>query len=93
MAAYDNLRAVIAANVYQNNNNEVTADMVKTAMEAMVASLGAEFQFGGMAEPDDNPGTPDYKVAYLASTPGTYTYFGGIVVDDGEVVNLKWHLT
>ena len=90
MAAYDNLRAVIAANIYQNNNNEVTADMVKTAMEAMVASLGAEFQFGGMAEPSDNPGTPDYKVAYLASTPGTYTNFGGLVVADGEVVYLKW---
>ena len=90
MAAYDNLRAVIAANVYQNNENKVTADMVKTAMNEMVASLGAEFQFGGMAEPSDNPGTPDYKVAYLASTPGTYTNFGGIVVADGEVVNLKW---
>ena len=63
MAAYDNLRAVIAANVYQNNNNEVTADMVKAAMNAMVASLGAEFQFGGVAKPTDNPGTQDYKVA------------------------------
>ena len=90
MAAYDNLRAVIAANVYQNNNNEVTADMVKTAMNEMVNSLGAEFQFGGVAEPGDNPGTPDYKVAYLASVPGTYSNFGGIVVNDGEVAILKW---
>ena len=90
MAAYDNLRAVIAANVYQNNNNEVTADMVKAAMNAMVASLGAEFQYGGVAEPTDNPGTPDYKVAYLASTPGTYTNFGGLVVADGEVAVFKW---
>ena len=91
MAAYDNLRAVIAANVFQNNENRVTADMVKTAMNEMVNSLGAEFQFGGVAEPGDaGPGTPDYKVAYLASTPGTYTNFDGIVVADGEVVNLKW---
>jgi len=93
MAAYDNLRAVIAANVYQNNNNEITADMVKAAMNAMVNSLGAEFQYGGVAEPSDNPGTPDYKVAYLASTPGTYTNFGGIVVAAGEVANLKWNGT
>lgn len=91
MAAYDNLRAVIAANVYQNNNNEVTADMVKAAMEAMVASLGAEFQFGGVADPDDNPGTPDYKVAYLASTPGTYTNFGGKILAEGEVAILLWN--
>ena len=92
MAVYDNLRAVIAANIYQNNNNEVTADMVKAAMNAMVASLGAEFQFGGVAEPGDpGPGTPDYKVAYLASTPGTYSNFGGITVADGEVAILKWN--
>ena len=92
MAAYDNLRAVIAANVYQNNNNEVTADMVKTAMNEMVNSLGAEFQFGGEAKPSDpGPGTPDYKVAYLASTPGTYSNFGGVEVKSGEFVLLKWN--
>ena len=91
MAAYDNLRAVIAANVYQNNNNEVTADMVKTAMNEMVNSLGAEFQFGGVAVPTGpGPGTPDYKVAYLASTPGIYSNFGGITLADGEVAILKW---
>ena len=93
MAAYDNLRAVIAANVYQNNNNEVTADMVKTAMEAMVNSLGAEYQFAGVAKLTPTPtvpGTPDYKVAYIASEPGTYTNFPGIVVNDGEVAVLKW---
>lgn len=90
MAAYDNLRAVIAANVYQNNNNEVTADMVAAAMNAMVNSLGAEFQFGGEAKPTDNPGTPDYKVAYLATTPGTYSNFGGLVVESGEVAIFKW---
>lgn len=92
MVAYDNLRAVIAANVYANNNNEVTADMVKAAMEAMVASLGAEYQFGGVVDlstPD--PGTPDYKVAYLAATPGTYSNFGGITLADGEVAILKWN--
>lgn len=92
MAAYDNLRAVIAANVYQNNNNEVTADMVKAAMNAMVASLGAEFQFGGVAKltpTQTDPGTPDYKVAYIASEPGTYSNFGGLVVENGEVAIIK----
>ena len=92
MAAYDNLRAVIAANVYQNNNNEVTADMVKTAMNEMVNYLGAEYQFGGVAvltPTATDPGTPDYKVAYLASEPGTYTNFGGIVINAGEVAIIK----
>ena len=90
MAAYDNLRAVIAANVYQNNNNEVTADMVKTAMDAVVACIGNGYLYKGVATPDTDPSTPDEKVFYLASEPGTYTNFGGIIVADGEVVNLTW---
>ena len=35
MANYANLLATIAANIYTNHNNEVTAEMVKTAVDAM----------------------------------------------------------
>ena len=89
MAAYDNLRAVIAANVYQNNNNEVTADMVKAAMEAMVACIGNGYLYKGVATPATDPSTPDEKVFYLASEAGTYTNFGGLVVELNEVAILK----
>lgn len=37
-----------------------------------------------------DPGVPTQKVFYQATEPGTYTNFAGIVVADGEVVNLKW---
>lgn len=51
------------------------------------------YQFMGKAvltpTPTD-PGVPTQKVFYQAIEPGTYTNFGGIVVADGEVVNLKW---
>lgn len=51
------------------------------------------YQFMGKAvltpTPTD-PGVPTQKVFYQATEPGTYTNFGGIVVADGEVVNLKW---
>ena len=51
------------------------------------------FQYMGKAvltpTPTD-PGVPTQKVFYQATEPGTYTNFGGIVVADGEVVNLKW---
>lgn len=89
MANYANLLATIAANIYTNNNNEVTASMVKTAVDQMVASLGAGYQFMGVATPATNPGTPDAKVFYIAGAPGTYTNFGGAVVNEGEVVLLK----
>lgn len=39
MSYIDNLKAVIAANVYENHNNEVTANMVKAALNAVVDML------------------------------------------------------
>lgn len=85
MADYANLLATIAANIYTNNNNEVTAAMVKTTVDAMVASLGAGYQFMGIATPSTNPGTPDYKGFYLATQPGTYANFGGTLIAPGDL--------
>lgn len=90
MANYANLLATIAANIYTNNNNEVTAAMVKTAVDSMVASLGAGYQFMGMATPATNPGTPDYRCFWIATNPGTYTYMGGQVVTEGEIAFIKY---
>lgn len=95
MANYANLLATIAANIYQNGNNEVTAPMVKTAVDAMVASLGAGYQFMGVATPATTPSNTDVKQFYIASTPGTYTNFldagsNPLVVNDGELAVLKY---
>lgn len=91
MANYANLKATIAANIYTNGNNEVTAAMVKATVDAVVNSLGAGWQYMGIATPAGaGPGATDNKVAYIATTPGTYTNFGGLVVADGEVAILKY---
>lgn len=83
MANYANLLATIAANIYTNGNNEVTAAMVKSAVDQMVASLGSGYQFMGVATPSTNPGTPDSKAFYIATQGGVYTNFGGLAVDAG----------
>ena len=85
MANYANLLATIAANIYTNNNNEVTAAMVKTAVDQMVASLGAGYQFMDIATPATTPGNTDVKQFYIASEAGIYTDFGGLEVYDNEV--------
>lgn len=41
----------------------------------------AGYLYAGVATPTTNPGTPDAKVFYIASTADTYSDFGGIVVD------------
>lgn len=92
MSDYSALKATINANVKANNNQEITGAIMNSVLNAMVNSLGAGYQFIGVATPT-NPGTaqtPDYKCFYLATTPGTYTNLGGLVVADGEVALLKW---
>lgn len=92
MSNYSSLKATINANIKANNNHEITGAITNSVLNAMVNSLGAGYQFMGVATPT-NPGsaqTPDYKCFYLATTPGTYTNLGGLVVADGEVAILKY---
>ena len=92
MSDYSSLKATINANIKANNNHEITGAITNSVLNAMVDSLGAGYQFKGVATPT-NPGsaqTPDYKCFYLATTPGTYTNLGGLVVADGEVAILKY---
>lgn len=90
MSNYSSLKATINANVKANGNQEITGPVMNSVLNAMVDSLGAGYQYMGKAVPSTNPGTPDAKVFYLASDPGTYTNFNGLVVADGEVAFLKW---
>lgn len=90
MANYVNLKAQIDANVYQNDSQAITGAIMNAQLKAMVDALGAGYQFMGIATPTTNPGTPDQKVFYLVSQPGTYTNFGGLVVNDGEVCALVY---
>lgn len=90
MASYNTLKTTIAQKVYTNGEGEVTAAMVKDALNAMVNSLGAKYQIAGVATPATNPGTPDYNVVYLAATAGRYTNFGNLNVAEREIAILKW---
>lgn len=92
MSNYANTKATIAANVYENHLNQVTANMAKAAINAVVDTLIAGgFLYKGVATTGTNPGTPDANVFYIATAPGTYTNFGSLVVNDGEVAILKYN--
>lgn len=91
MANYSILKAAIQAVIKQNGNNEITGALLQAQLLSMINSLGANYQFAGIATPAANPGTPDQNVFYLASTAGTYANFGGLVLADGEVAVLKYN--
>ena len=87
MANYANLLATIAANIYTNNNEEVTAAMVKAVCNAMVAELGAGYQYMGLAYTTTTPPVnPDERIFYIAAGPGTFTNFDGLQVTQGVTV-------
>lgn len=90
MANYNLLKADIDAKVYQNGGQEITGVNLNSVLNAMVTTLGAEYQFAGVATTATNPGTPDAKVFYIANGKGTYTNFGGLEVTEDEVVVLYW---
>lgn len=95
MSNYTSLKASINANIKQNGNQEITGQILNSVLNSMVDTLGAGYQFTGVATPASNPGTPDAKVFYIANGKGTYTNFGGIDVTEDEVVILyldtAWH--
>ena len=95
MSNYTSLKASINANIKQNGNQEITGQILNSVLNAMVNTLGAGYQFAGVATPASNPGTPDAKVFYIANGKGIYTNFGGIDVTEDEVVILyldsAWH--
>lgn len=84
MANYNTLQNSIRSAIKTNGNNEITGNLLQQILLSMVTTLGAQFQFAGVATQSTNPGTPDYNVAYLAG-PGTYQNMGGVVVPSGSI--------
>lgn len=93
MADYANLKSAIQEVIKTNGNNEITGALLQQSLLAMINSLGGYYQFAGIATPSTNPGTPDQNVFYLASTAGTYSNFGSIVIAENEAAILKYNGT
>lgn len=95
MANYSNLKNAIKSVIKANGNQEITGDILQNSLLSIINSLGAGYQFAGVATTATNPGSPDAKVFYIANGKGTYTNFGGLGVTEDEVVVLyydtAWH--
>ena len=88
MAQYSNLKAYIEEKIYENGTRAITGDILQDVLKVMTDDLGEFYQMGGVASPSTDPGTPDAKVIYFATEAGTYTNFGGITLEAGEVALL-----
>ena len=92
MSNYNSLKTTIDANIKQNGRQEIKGQTLNSVLNEMVTTLGAEYQFAGVAtlDPATDPGTPDAKVFYIANGKGSYTNFGGLEVTEDDVVVLYW---
>lgn len=93
MADYATLKAAIQQVVKTNGNNEITGALLQQSLLAMINSLGADYQFAGVATPSTNPGTPDQNIFYIASNPGIYANFNSLTINDGEIAIFKYNGT
>ena len=95
MSNYNSLKTTIDANIKQNGRQEIKGQTLNSVLNAMVTTLGAGYQFAGVATIATNPGTPDAKVFYIANGKGTYEKFGGLEVTEDDVVvfyyDTAWH--
>ena len=89
MSNYNTLITAIQSVIAENGNNEITGSILQQTLVAMINSLGAGFQYIGVADPSTTPGTPDQKVFYLAG-PGVYPNFGPATIGDNQIGVFKY---
>ena len=90
MANYATLKGSIQNVVKTNGNNEITGALLQQSLLAMINSLGAGYQYMGVATPETTPGTPDQNVFYIAG-PGTYPNFASAFVKSGYIGVFKYN--
>ncbi len=88
MANYTELKAAVSAVIKQNGNNEITGALLQNTLLSIINNVGANATYIGTATPTTNPGSPDGNVFYISATPGTYTNFGGLVLERGKAYTI-----
>ena len=90
MAKYISLKSAVAAVIKTNGVQAITGAVLQNQLLGIIDALGKDFQFGGVVVPTDTFTDTDYNVAFLATTAGTYTNFGGVVLDGTKLCVLSY---
>lgn len=87
---YESLKNSIRSAVYTNGTGDITGQALQDLLVQIVDALNGAAQYEGVAIPSTNPGTPAGRTFYLATQSGTYTSFGGLVLDGNSLCVLVW---
>lgn len=88
MAKWDNLNGIIENAIKSNNAQSITGNSLQSVLKSIVSDVGANATFAGIAIASTSPGSYDGPVFYIAASAGTYSGFGSIVVNAGELAVL-----
>lgn len=88
MGNYEQLKQAVSDVIKTNGNQEITGAILQNALLSIISTIGKNATFAGIATPTTNPGTPDGPVFYLATQNGTYSNFGGIVIENEAAILL-----
>lgn len=90
MANFDVLKNFITQRVYTNGTQAITGKVMQDTLLEMLKAWG--YQFQGFATPETVPPATanDYRPYYLANAKGTYTNFGGAVLDGSTLAMLYY---
>ena len=91
MGNFDTARAHIKNVIKENNNQEITGDILQNVLIDILNNIGVGYIFGGIADPTTKPesltGT-NAPVYYISNKAGTYVNFDNIVVNENELAFL-----
>ena len=90
MAIWESLKIAINSAIKKNDNQEITGQVLNSALLSIINSIGLNASYIGLVHPNMNIAQPEGPVFYIATTPGVYSNCGGFIVDKGEIAILKW---
>ena len=88
MANYGNLKYAVQQVIRTNGNNEITGSLLQQSLLAIIDSLGAGYQFAGVATPSTPLDTTDQRVFWIAATAGIYA--NGAQLYEGDVAIFRF---
>jgi hypothetical protein len=83
MAYWDTLKEALRGVVRKNDRQEITGENMQAVLLSLINTIGANYQYIGVASPRTLPPITDAKVFYIAYEKGSYPNFG-LYVDDNE---------
>lgn len=91
MGNFDTARVHIKNVIKENNNQEITGDILQNVLIDILNNIGVGYIFGGIADPTTKPesltGT-NAPVYYISNKAGTYVNFDNIIVNENELAFL-----